>query len=182
MAEAPWTAPGGHRPHHDGAHPTQDSPAPERRASLRTQDSRGEGNHLPPPYSPPPLRLVTQQGSQSCSLPAPPVPQANGAPPPPEATATRPTRPVQPTPTPRARPLRREGTFYHVSWFSQTPFMAPGPGVFRPPPNPPTTVPTTPAAPIPAPKRKRKDSGNPTGGDEASHKKRSRRPSNDDVD
>ena len=192
--EAPWKAPGGYHPHRSGTHPTRGRPTPERPASpspqplhppasrQRVSDSRGDGNHLPPPHPHPPSRLPAQQGSQSSpSLPAPPIPQAKGTPtlPPPETTVTL---PIQPAPTPRTRPLRREGAFYHVSWFARTPYVAPGPGIFQPPPHPPTTAPVTPAAPPPSPKRKREDVGDTIDDEEASDKKRTRRPSTDDVD
>jgi hypothetical protein len=194
--EGPWKAPGGYHPYRDGTHPTRGRPMPERPASPsphslhppvsrpRVLDSRGEGNHLPSPYSISPFRLPAPQGSQpSLSLSAPPLPQAKGSHtlPLPEATIT-PALPTQPASTPRTRPLRREGAFLHVSWFARTPFRAPGPGIFQPPPYPPTTAPTTPAAPLPSPKRKREDAGDTIDSDEALDKKRARRPSFNDVD
>ncbi|KAF9654071.1 hypothetical protein BDM02DRAFT_3107313 [Thelephora ganbajun] len=192
--EAPWRAPGGYHPYCDGTHPTRGRSTPERSAppsprSLhppvspqRVPDSRGGSDHLSPPDSPSPLRLPAPQESQSSpSLPIPPLPQARGTPtlPLPEATTTLPS---QPAPTPRTRPLRREGAFYHTSWLARAPFRAPGPGIFQPPPYPPTTASTPPAAPLPSPKRKREDTEDSTDGDEASDKKRTRRPSADDVD
>ena len=192
---APWKAPRGHNPPHEGAHPTRGRPTPERPASpsstplhpsvssRRVSDSRGEGDHLPPPYSAFQPRLPAPQGSQSSPSPiVPPPPQAEGAPtlPLPEAGTTIPA-PTQPATTSRTRPLRREAAFYHVSLLARAPYRAPGPGIFQPPPYPPTTAPTTPAAPLSSPKRKRGDTGDATDADEALGKKRTRR-SSDDVD
>ena len=81
-----------------------------------------------------------------------------------------------PAPTPNTRLLGREPAFYHISSIAGTPFVTPGPGIFQPPPYPSRT------APLPPPKRKRVDDGDVIDDDEALDKKRSRRPSTDDVD
>ena len=194
--ESPWKAPGGCHPDRDGKRPTCGTPTPERPESPsplphhspvsrpREPDSRDEDNHLPSPILLSPFRLPTPQGSQpSPSLPAPPLPQASGSPtfPLPEAGAIITTLPTRSTPTPRTHPLHVEGAFCEM-WFGRAPFISPGPGFFQPPPFFPLTAPTTPVAAIPSPKRKREDAGDTVDGDQASNKKRARRPSSDDID
>jgi len=191
--EAPWKAPGGCNPRPDGTHPTQGRPTPKRPASRSTpsihppvsrssvSDFHDEGNHLPSPNLLSPFRLPASQGSQpSHSLPAPPLPQADGAPtlPPREAGTVTPV-PTQPVSTPRTRPLFGGNALFGISWIPRTPLRALGPGISLPPPCLPITAPTTPAAHNRSPKRKREDTGDAVDGDEASDKKRARRPPSD---
>ena len=188
--EAPWKAPGGYHPPRDDTPSTRGRPTPERPETPsplslhppvsrpRTLDSRGEGSALPPPYSAIPPRHPAPQGSRpSRFLPAPPLPQARGAPPfpPPGVTITTTTLPTQPA-------LGMEGMLCGLSYFAGTALRTPGPSIFRPPPHPPTTASITPAAALPPPKRKRKDAEDTTDGDKALDKKRPRRPPSDDVD
>lgn len=195
--EGPWKAPGGYYPHRDDTHLTRGRPMPERPISQSPSSihppvsrrhvlgSPGEGNHLLPPYSASRFRLPAPQGSRSSpSLSTSPLPQAKGAPtlPLPEATTTITTFLTQQAPTSRTPPLRKEGAFYHVSWFTRTPFRTPGPGVSQPPPYPPTTAPSASTTPLSSPKRKREDAGDTIDGDEALDKKRTRHPSPDGVD
>jgi len=186
--EAPWKAPGGYHPCHDDTRTTQGKkfiakrPASPSSPSLRVPDSPGKGNHLPPPYSPPSLRLPPLRASATSSLPTPPPPQERITLPPFAAVAALSTLPILPAPTPRTRPLHMEGAFYHLSWFERTPFTAPGPGIFRPPPRVPTPMPTASPAFLSSPKRKREDVEDTLDSDEASDKKRARRPSTDDID
>lgn len=198
--EAPWKKPGGCNPRPDGTHPTRGRPTPGRPASRsppsihppvshpRVSDSHGEGNHLPSRNLLSPFRLPTPQGSQpsqpSHSLPAPPLPQADGTPTLPlrEIGAITPTFPTQLVSTSRTSPLFGEGPLVEMSWFLPPLFRALGSGPLQLPPCFPMTAPTTPVAPNPSPKRKREDTGDALDGDEASDKKRSRRPPSDDVD
>lgn len=194
--EAPWRAPEGHHPHSDGTHPTRGTPTPERPESpsppslhppasrSRVSDYCGEGDRLPLPNLLSPFRLSAPQGSQPPThLPAPPLPQASGVPtlPSPEAGALIPALATQPAPTSPTRPLRGEGVLYQA-WFSQTPLSGPAPFTFPPHPYTPTMAPTTPPNPLQSLKRKREDAGDSIDGDNASNKKRTRRPSSDDVD
>lgn len=185
--EAPWKVSGCYHPYWDSTSPTRGKPTAEWPAcpsSLplhppvpcqRVSDSYDEANRLPPLHSPPLFRLPAQQGSQSSSIPAPPRPTL----PPIEAILSLPPFTTQPLPISRTRLLRRGPVFHHVS--PTAPFVAPGPGIFQPPPYPPMTAPTASATPLPSPKRKREDAGDEVDDDEASDKKRPRRPSADRV-
>ena len=190
--EAPWKAPGGYYPYHDGTRTTRGKkitakrPASPSPPSLhppvshqRVPNSPGEGDHSPPPQSPPSLRLPPLRISEFSSFPNPPPPQERITLPPFAAVAALSTLPILPAPTPRIRPLDREGGFCHLSWLERAPFKAPGPGIFQPPPRVPTPMPTTSPAFLSSPKRKREDVEDTLDSDEASDKKRAHRPSTD---
>ena len=178
--DSPWKAPGGYYPLHHGTNPTLGRTTPEQPAS-------------PPlaPLHPPGLGHRSHGGgdtSSSSSSPSlPSLPHSQESQPllsetrgiATKAAPTLGTGTTQPAPSPR--PLRREDAFCHVSWLSQPPFVSPGPSTFQSPPTPPTTTSTTPAALNSLPKRKREDAEDAENGDEASDKKRIRRPSADDV-
>lgn len=198
--EAPWKAPGGYNPRPDGTHPTYCTSTPERPASRpppfihppvsrpRVSDFHTQGN--PPSRNLlSPFQLLPPQGSQpSHSLPAPPLPQADSAPTLPlrEVGAITPAVPTQPVSTSRTHSLFGEGALVGLSFFLQTPFRALGPnpssGTLQSPPRLLIPAPTTPVTPNPSPKRKREDTGDAIDGDEASDKKRARRPPSDDID
>jgi len=188
--ETPWKAPGGYHPDRDATHPTRGTSPPERPESPfppphhppvlrpRVPGSHDERNHLPLSNLLSPFRSPTSQGSQpSPSLPTPPLPQANDAPtlPLPEAGPINPTRLTQPARSPRRNPSHREGPLSELSLFGDMPLRIPSPRSFRPPHYLPITAPTTPAATLPSPKRKREGAGDA----EASDKKRARCSSSD---
>jgi len=192
--EAPWKAPGGRNPRPDGTHPTRGVSTPGWPASRPppsihppvsrsgVTDVRNDGNRLPKRNLLSPFQLAAPRGSQpSHSLPAPPLPQADGAPTLPlrEAGAITSALPTQAVSTPHRYSLFGEGTLVGISLFPPPQYTVLGPGFSPPPSRLPIMAPTTPATPSQSPKRKREYTGDAVDGDEALDKKRARRAPSD---